>query len=78
VLGTNVSENTDVRNQTQIYRQAAVDPCDLCFVKSLQYEAAGPYDDGPYLQEESIYQSMTSSCSITNLPPSTWALPYAT
>ncbi|KAF2261302.1 hypothetical protein CC78DRAFT_522009 [Lojkania enalia] len=66
------------RNSSQIIRQATISPCDQCFIKMLQYEAAGPYYDGPYIREESIYQTLTSSCSVQNLPPTTWTLPYST
>ncbi|KAL8857174.1 MAG: hypothetical protein Q9178_006229 [Gyalolechia marmorata] len=52
------------------------DPCDLCFVKSLQFRAGSPYYDGPALVEQSIYQSKTSSCRVTGYPLTTTALNF--
>lgn len=77
VLGlTSTNATQNLRNVSQVRRQA--DPCDLCMVKSLQYLAAGPYDDGPFLREDLIYELLTSSCGVETLPPSTWTLPYST
>ncbi|KAH8901682.1 hypothetical protein GQ53DRAFT_851663 [Thozetella sp. PMI_491] len=43
------------------------DPCDLCLVVNLQFQAESPYYDGPDLWSSSIYQSKTSSCGITGM-----------
>ena len=42
--------------------------CDLCAIEVLQFAAGSPYYDGPELQSRSIYESYTSSCSVSNLP----------
>lgn len=47
------------------------DPCDLCLVKNLQYQAGSPYYDGPDILSSSLYESKTSSCGITGLPLTT-------
>lgn len=44
------------------------DHCDLCLVANLRFQAEMPWYDGPELQSQSIYQSMTSSCGIANMP----------
>ncbi|KAL3423876.1 LysM domain-containing protein [Phlyctema vagabunda] len=54
------------------------DPCDICLVKSLQFQAGSPYYNGLDLQESSIYQSKTSSCGIANAPLTTTALSIVT
>lgn len=54
------------------------DPCDMCFIKSLKFQAESPYFDGPLLQEQSIYQSKTSSCRVTGYALTTSGLPYST
>ncbi|EZF35126.1 hypothetical protein H101_01329 [Trichophyton interdigitale H6] len=41
------------------------DPCDMCFIKSLQLKAGSPYFDGPDLASMSVYMSMTSQCGST-------------
>ncbi|OBT78531.1 hypothetical protein VF21_01031 [Pseudogymnoascus sp. 05NY08] len=43
-------------------------PCDLCFIKNLRMQAGSPYYDGPALADSSVYESKTSSCSITGMP----------
>lgn len=43
------------------------DPCDMCLVKNLKFQAESPYYDGPDLLSSSIYQSKTSSCSVTGM-----------
>ncbi|KAF2737440.1 hypothetical protein EJ04DRAFT_395349, partial [Polyplosphaeria fusca] len=70
------SSEVGFHNSSQFHQQAIA--CDLCVIKSLQYQAAAPYDDGPFLREDSVYQSVTSSCAVTSLPPTTWTLPYST
>ncbi|KAL8772227.1 MAG: hypothetical protein Q9203_001365 [Teloschistes exilis] len=57
---------------------APVNQCDLCFIKNLQFRAGSPYYDGPLLIDSSVYQSKTSSCSITGYPLTTSVLGYAT
>ena len=56
----------------------ATTACDLCSVKMLQFAAGSPYYDGPVLQSKSVYESYTSSCSISNLPLSTSTLGFTT
>lgn len=50
------------------------DPCDLCYIKNLQYQAGSPFFDGPVLASQSIYQSKTASCGITGYPLTTTSL----
>ncbi|KAH6653368.1 hypothetical protein BKA67DRAFT_593299 [Truncatella angustata] len=47
------------------------DPCDLCLVKNLQFQAESPYYNGPRLQSQSIYESKTASCGVSNMPLTT-------
>ena len=54
------------------------DPCDLCFIKNLQFQAGSPYYDGPLLAEQSVYQSKTSSCGISGYPLTTSDLSFFT
>jgi len=42
--------------------------CNQCVLLKLQAEAQSPYDDGPLVYSESLYQSYTSSCSFTGYP----------
>ncbi|OBT52616.1 hypothetical protein VE04_06030 [Pseudogymnoascus sp. 24MN13] len=53
-------------------------PCDLCFIKNLRLQAGSPYYDGPALADSSVYESKTSSCSITGMPLTTTDLPWYT
>ncbi|CAG8971987.1 hypothetical protein HYALB_00003325 [Hymenoscyphus albidus] len=53
-------------------------PCDLCLIKNLQMQAASPYYDGPELRSQSIYDTKTSSCGVTNLPLATSTLSFST
>lgn len=53
-------------------------PCDMCFIRALQFEAGSPYYDGPLLAEQSIYESKTSSCGITGYPLTTTDLSFYT
>ncbi|CAF9933065.1 MAG: hypothetical protein HETSPECPRED_008521 [Heterodermia speciosa] len=57
---------------------APVNQCDLCFIKNLRFRAGSPYYDGPLLIASSLYQSKTTSCSITGYPLTTSVLSYAT
>lgn len=58
--------------------------CNECIRLKLQAEAQSPYDDSPIVYSQSIYQSYTSSCSITGKPltssppPMTFAATYVT
>lgn len=52
-------------------------PCDLCFIKNLQKQAGSPYYDGPQIRESSIYESKTSSCSVTDYPLTISTLPFS-
>ncbi|EKG15791.1 Peptidoglycan-binding Lysin subgroup [Macrophomina phaseolina MS6] len=52
--------------------------CDACFVKSLKLEAGSPYFDGPVIASLSLYESMTSSCSVTGQPLTTTTLGFYT
>ena len=52
------------------------DLCDMCFIKNLKFQAESPYFDGPMLQEQSIYQSRTSSCGITGYALTTSTLSF--
>ncbi|KAJ2991553.1 hypothetical protein NUW58_g2476 [Xylaria curta] len=45
--------------------------CDLCFVKRLGLEAGSPYFGRPRLSSMGLYQSLTSSCGVSNMPLST-------
>jgi LysM repeat protein len=45
-----------------------VDPCDMCLLKNLRFQAGSPYYDGPDLASQSLYQSRTSSCGIQGQP----------
>lgn len=47
------------------------DPCDICLVKNLKFQAESPYYEGPDLLSSSIYQSKTASCGITDMPLTT-------
>ncbi|KAF2416682.1 LysM domain-containing protein [Tothia fuscella] len=47
------------------------DSCSMCSIKKLQIEAGSPYYYGPKLAAESVYQSKTASCKISNMPMST-------
>ncbi|OBT95526.2 hypothetical protein VE01_05175 [Pseudogymnoascus verrucosus] len=53
-------------------------PCDLCFIKNLRLQAGSPYYDGPALADSSVYESKTSSCSITGMPLTTTDLLWYT
>lgn len=44
------------------------DPCNRCLIMNLQFQAGSPYYDGPDLWTSSLYQSKTSSCSVTDMP----------
>ncbi|TFK66093.1 hypothetical protein BDN72DRAFT_889204 [Pluteus cervinus] len=55
---------------------STVSACDLCLIKNLQYQAASPYYDGPFL--EPIYESKTSSCKVTGYPLTTTDLDFFT
>ncbi|PHH84578.1 hypothetical protein CDD83_1702 [Cordyceps sp. RAO-2017] len=52
--------------------------CDICFIKRLRMEASSPYFKGPRLSSLSVYQSLTSKCSVTNIPPTTSTLGFST
>lgn len=45
--------------------------CNECVRLKLQSEAQSPYDDGPLVYSESLYQSYTSSCGISGKPLTT-------
>ncbi|KAJ3561274.1 hypothetical protein NPX13_g9010 [Xylaria arbuscula] len=53
----------------------SISECDLCFIKNLRMQAGSPYYDGPEVASQSIYESKTSSCSIANMPRTTWSMP---
>lgn len=53
-------------------------PCDLCFIKNLQFQAASPYYNGPLLADQSVYESKTSSCGVTGMPLTTTDLTFYT
>ncbi|KAI0203160.1 hypothetical protein F4808DRAFT_449427 [Astrocystis sublimbata] len=53
----------------------AASACDLCFVNNLRMQAGSPYYDGPEVASQSIYESKTSSCRVSNMPRTTWAMP---
>ncbi|KAI1172268.1 hypothetical protein F4777DRAFT_601740 [Nemania sp. FL0916] len=54
------------------------DECDACLVARLRLQAGSPYFDGPIVAEESLYQSITSSCGIVGKPATTTTLDYFT
>ncbi|KAK5654042.1 hypothetical protein OQA88_7720 [Cercophora sp. LCS_1] len=47
------------------------DPCDICLIKNLRFQAESPYSLGPDLRSASAYESRTSSCAITGAPLTT-------
>lgn len=53
-------------------------PCDLCFIKNLQFQAGSPYFNGPLLADQSVYESKTSSCGVTGMPLKTTDLTFYT
>jgi hypothetical protein len=48
--------------------------CDLCAIKKLGLEAGSPYYNGPVLLDQSVYQSKTSSCSLSGYPLTTTSI----
>lgn len=75
----NLLRYADTRfNYLDAVPQSAVppDPCDSCFVKSLQLQAGSPYFDGPVLASLSAYESMTKSCKVTGQPLTTTAVGF--
>ncbi|OTB02454.1 carbohydrate-binding module family 50 protein [Hypoxylon sp. CI-4A] len=54
------------------------DDYDICIVERLRLLAGSPYSDGPIVASESLYESMTSSCSITGRPITKTTLDYFT
>ncbi|KAI0850293.1 carbohydrate-binding module family 50 protein [Daldinia vernicosa] len=54
------------------------DDCDLCIVERLRLRAGSPYFDGPIVASQSMYESMTSSCSIAGRPVTKSTLDYFT
>ncbi|KAI2643597.1 carbohydrate-binding module family 50 protein [Xylaria nigripes] len=54
------------------------DNCDLCLAERLRLRAGSPYFDGPIVASESLYESMTSSCTITGRPISKTTVDYFT
>lgn len=54
------------------------DPCDMCFIKSLQLKAGSPYFDGPDLASMSVYMSMTSQCGVSGQPFTTTPIGFYT
>lgn len=55
-------------------RQTAVDICDNCVIKQLQFQAGSPINDGFLLQ--SRYSSLTARCSKTGMPLGTSTTPF--
>ncbi|KAF5852240.1 hypothetical protein GGP41_001009 [Bipolaris sorokiniana] len=60
--------------------QGAVQPsdCDPCLAARLRVRSGSPYFDGPVVASESMYQTLTSSCSITGKPATTSTIDYFT
>lgn len=54
------------------------DDCDLCMTERLRLRAGSPYFDGPIVASQSMYESMTASCSIAGRPATTSTLDYFT
>ncbi|RMD40219.1 hypothetical protein DV735_g4913, partial [Chaetothyriales sp. CBS 134920] len=52
--------------------------CDICLVERLRLRAGSPYFDGPAVASMSVYESLTSSCSITGRPIATTTIDYFT
>ncbi|KAI1505940.1 LysM domain-containing protein [Biscogniauxia marginata] len=52
--------------------------CDLCFIKRLRMEAGSPYYEGPRLLSMSLYESLTSSCGVSDMPLTTSTLGFST
>ncbi|SPO07097.1 uncharacterized protein DNG_09791 [Cephalotrichum gorgonifer] len=55
--------------------ETVVDPCDLCFIKRLKLEAESPYYSGQDLVSQGVYESKTSSCSVSDMPLTMSSLP---
>ncbi|EDO02976.1 hypothetical protein SS1G_05453 [Sclerotinia sclerotiorum 1980 UF-70] len=55
-------------------RQTAVDICDNCVIKQLQFQAGSPINDGFLLQSK--YSSLTARCSKTGMPLGTSTTPF--
>lgn len=64
-----------VNNETGI---EAASSCDLCYVKRLRQEAGSPYYEGPRISSLSMYESLTSSCGVTDMPMTTSTLGFST
>ncbi|KAH7305459.1 hypothetical protein B0I35DRAFT_381589 [Stachybotrys elegans] len=52
--------------------------CDACLAARLRMRAGSPYFDDPVVASESLYQSLTSSCSITGRPVTTTTIDFST
>lgn len=71
-----VSSFNHISNITEQDRNP--DDCDLCMAERLRLRAGSPYFDGPIVASQSIYESMTASCSITGRPIAKTTLDYFT
>lgn len=47
------------------------DPCDICLLKNLAFQAGSPYYGGPSLRNQSVYEEKTKSCGIKTAPLTT-------
>lgn len=77
ITGGSLATNISSISQT-LAGSNSTDPCDMCFIKNLRLQAGSPYYDGPALRESSIYESKTSSCSVTGYPLATTTLGWLT
>lgn len=77
-MSTNNTKSMSINGTSSKSTSNTTNSCDLCAIKNLQYQAGSPYFDGPLLAEQSVYESKTSSCSVTGYPLTTTALPFYT
>lgn len=47
------------------------DPCNICLIMNLKFQAESPYYAGPDIYSSSLYQSKTSSCGVSGMPLTT-------
>lgn len=50
----------------------------MCFIKRLRLQAGSPFYEGPRLASQSVYESLTSSCGVSNMPLTTSTLEFPT
>ena len=75
VLGDLATGNSS--NSTTGAKSTNAGPCNYCDLLKFKNTAESPYDDGPLVYSQSLYQSYTSACGYTGQPLTTHA-PSAT